>query len=355
MRRIYAAAFRAAGRAAATAAACAIVTVHARTTRRPRPHRGPRPHRRPRRPRAEAVAVVGERIAAVGSADESRARSGPRTRVVDLAGRLLVPGFQDAHVHPISGGMDRCSATSARRGPRGVLATIRPTPRPTRTDEWIVGSGWYMADFPNGTPRREDLDAIVPDRPAFLPNRDGHSAWVNSRALELAGIDARRRTRPTAGSSATPTARRRGRSTRAPPSSSSGCCRPGPTTNGSAAFRLGQAYLHSLGITAWQDAIVTPGRPRDLPPRGGDGAADGARRGGPVVGARARRRAGRGVRRAVATGSIGRLRANSVKLMLDGVLETFTGAMLDPYLDADGAPDDEPRHRFIDPSRCAST
>ena len=55
-------------------------------------------------------------------------------------------------------------------------------------EEWIVGSGWYMGDFPGGTPRREDLDSVLPDRPGYFPNRDGHSSWVNSRALELAGI-----------------------------------------------------------------------------------------------------------------------------------------------------------------------
>jgi hypothetical protein len=70
-----------------------------------------------------------------------------------------------------------------------VLATIRAYAETHPDLPWIVGSGWYMADFANGTPRREDLDAAVPDRPAYLPNRDGHSTWVNTRALELAGID----------------------------------------------------------------------------------------------------------------------------------------------------------------------
>ena len=162
-----------------------------RGSRRPRPDRRPRPHRRSRR----GPAPRPSRSAASGSSRSARRpRSprliGPRTRVVDLAGRLLLPGFQDAHIHPIFGGVDRlqCDVREAR-GRDGVLATIRAYVAAHPDEEWIVGSGWYMADFENGTPRREDLDAIVPDRPAFLPNRDGHSTWVNTKALELAGID----------------------------------------------------------------------------------------------------------------------------------------------------------------------
>ena len=80
----------------------------------------------PDQPRAEAIAVVGERIAAVGATADIKPWIGPRTRVVDLGGRLLVPGFQDAHVHPVTGGMDRveCDVRDAR-GREGVIAAIR--------------------------------------------------------------------------------------------------------------------------------------------------------------------------------------------------------------------------------------
>src|SRR3954447_14431089 len=137
-----------------------------------------------------AVAIRGERIVAVGDTASVAAHVGSRTRVVDLRGRLVMPGFQDAHVHPISAGVDRlqCDVHEAR-GREAVLATIASYAERHPDEAWIIGSGWYMADFPNGVPRREDLDAVVPDRPAFLPNRDGHSAWVNTRALEVAGID----------------------------------------------------------------------------------------------------------------------------------------------------------------------
>jgi hypothetical protein len=126
------------------------------------------------RPRAEAVAVHGERIVAVGTAADFAPMRGPRTRVVDLAGWLLLPGFQDAHAHPISAGIDQieCDVRESR-GREGVLAAIRSYVETHPHTPWIIGSGWYMADFENGSPRREDLDAIVPERPAFLPNRDG--------------------------------------------------------------------------------------------------------------------------------------------------------------------------------------
>ena len=123
----------------------------------------------------------------------SRPLIGPRTRVIELRGRTVTPGFQDAHVHPVHGGLDDAPLRPARR-PRGrdaLTSTIIAAYAAAHPDEpWIRGGGWSMADFPGGTPRREDLDRIVPDRPVFLTNRDGHGAWVNTRALELAGITA---------------------------------------------------------------------------------------------------------------------------------------------------------------------
>src|SRR3954452_13877091 len=213
----------------------------------------------PDQPRAEAVAVIGERIAVVGSAAEIRAWIGPRTRVIDLTDRLLVPGFQDAHVHPISAGVDQleCDVRESR-GHAGVLATIRAYAVTHPEEPWIVGSGWYMADFEHGTPRREDLDAIVADRPAFFPNRDGHSVWVNTKALELAGID---RDTPDPED---------GRIERDPDGTPTGCLHEGAghaverlmpqvtAAEMAAGLKEAQAYLHSLGITAWQDAIVRP-------------------------------------------------------------------------------------------------
>jgi predicted amidohydrolase YtcJ len=306
----------------------------------------------PARPRAEAVAVRGERIAAVGSAADIAGFIGPRTRVVNLAGRMLVPGFQDVHVHPIFAGVDRlqCDLREAR-GRDGVLATIRAYVAAHPDDDWLIGSGWYMADFPNGTPRREDLDAIEPHRPAFFPNRDGHSTWVNTKALELAGIDR-----------ATPDPDD-GRIERDPDGTPTGCLHEGaahlverlmpePTTDEMVeGLRIAQAYLHALGITAWQDAIV---RPEDHAIyRMADEAGwltarvelamwwDRERGDEQIPELEERSR----------IGTFGRVRSNSVKLMQDGVLETYTGAMLEPYLDASGRPTTNRGISFIDPER----
>src|SRR6478752_940825 len=213
----------------------------------------------PARPRAEAVAVRGERIVAVGSAAEVGPLIGSSTRVIDLRGRLLVPGFQDAHVHPIFAGIDliECDVRDAR-GRDAVIDTIRAYAEAHPDLPWVIGSGWSMADFERGVPRREDLDAAVPDRPAFLPNRDGHSSWVNTQALELAGID--RDTPDPSG----------GRIERDPDGTPTGALhetaaelveRLLPETTDAEmddGLRWSQAYLHSLGITAWQDAIVAP-------------------------------------------------------------------------------------------------
>jgi hypothetical protein len=301
-------------------------------------------------PRAEAVAVVGDRIVAVGSAREVARWIGPRTRAVDLAGRLLVPGFQDAHVHAISGGMEisECDLRE-HRGRDGAIKAVREYAEAHPELEWIVGGGWYMPDFPNGTPRREDLDAIVPDRPVFLPNRDGHSTWVNSRALELAGIDA---------STADPDD---GRIERDPDGTPTGTLHEGAADlverllpkhsddEWLEAFRIGQAYLHSLGITGWQDAIVPPDY-LAVYRRAADRGLLTAR----VEAALWWEREG-GLEQveelAAASRSLppGRLRANSVKLMLDGVIETYTAALVDPYLDASGAPTTNRGIDFIDP------
>jgi predicted amidohydrolase YtcJ len=306
----------------------------------------------PARPRAEAIAVRADRIVAVGSVADIAAHVGPRTRVVDLTGRLLLPGFQDAHVHPVSGGLDQLQCdVRASRGRDGVLATIRTYVEANPDLPWIVGSGWYMADFENGTPRREDLDAIVPDRPAFFPNRDGHSTWVNTKALELAGID---RTTPDPP---------HGRIERDPDGSPTGTLHEGaadavelllpPTTDDEllAGLRRGQAYLHALGITAWQDAIV------------GEESQAVYRRAAEQGWLTARVEAAmwwdreRGddqipelIERS-RTGSVRRLRANSVKLMQDGVLETFTGAMIDSYLGPDGSPTGNRGISFLDPEQ----
>ena len=137
----------------------------------------------------EAVAVVDGRIAAVGPDAAVPRRIGPRTRVIDLRGRTVTPGFGDAHVHPVTSGLDRlrCDLTGARGLP-AYLAVIAAYAASHPDEAWIRGSGWSMADFPGGIADRADLDRIVPDRPVYLESRDGHTGWLNSVALARAGI-----------------------------------------------------------------------------------------------------------------------------------------------------------------------
>jgi hypothetical protein len=140
---------------------------------------------------AEAVAIRGGRIAWVGSDDGAAAWIGPATRVVALGGRFVMPGFHDSHVHPITGGMRtlQCelsgAATAAEAVERvGAYAAAHPG------KPWITGRGWELPLFPAANPRKELLDAVVPDRPVYLTAADGHNAWVNSKALALAGVTA---------------------------------------------------------------------------------------------------------------------------------------------------------------------
>jgi predicted amidohydrolase YtcJ len=281
------------------------------------------------------VAVRDGRIVAVG--DDVDDLVGPGTEVVDLADRLLVPGFQDAHVHPVEAGLVslRCDLADLP-GAAAYLDTIGAYARTHPGAEWISGGGWSMAAFPAGTPRREDLDTVVPDRPALLHNRDGHGAWANGEALRRAGITAHTPDPPD------------GRIERDPDGTPSGTLHEGavalvgahvpPATADDAveALRLAQRRLHALGVTAWQDAIIgTYGSLRDP----GDAylalIASGeltAR----VVGALWWDR-DRGLdqvdelreRRERLTG--GRFRATTVKIMQDGVAENFTAGLLEPY------------------------
>ena len=292
-------------------------------------------------PRASTVAVTGERITAVGGAEVLELR-GPRTEVVDLAGRLLLPGFQDAHVHPLPAGLEltQCDLTGTKTAAE-TLAAVRAYADAHPEREWITGGGRSMEAFEGGTPTRELLDAVVPDRPVYLPNRDHHGAWVNSRALALAGI-----TRDTPD----PADGRIDRDASGEPSGSlqEGAMQlvgrltpPATPADRLAALLHAQSRLHALGITAWQDALVGDFLGMEDP----SGAYLTAARDGSltarVVGALwwDRERGPEQIPELVerrAASSHGRFRAGSVKLMLDGVAETGTAALLDPYLDRCG-------------------
>ncbi len=303
------------------------------------------------------VAVVDGRIAAV-DADLSAWR-GPDTEVVDLAGGMLHAGFIDAHIHPIQGGLERLSCDLSEGSSLddyaaliGDYARLNPPRGCDAARAWITGGGWSMSAFPGGTPSAAQLDAIEPIRPVFLYNRDHHGAWANSAALALAGITVD-----------TPDPDD-GRIERLPDGSPQGTLHEGaaslvaavaPTPSPDeeyAALLEAQRYAHSLGVTAWHDAIV------------GDyfGASDTAlvyrraldegRLTVDVVGALWWDRA-RGIEQvpelvakrevhAAELGPASRFRLSAVKIMADGVPENGTAAMLEPYL-GEFAASDHPR------------
>ncbi|WP_022891504.1 amidohydrolase [Agromyces subbeticus] len=294
------------------------------------------------RSRASAVAVRGGRIVAVSADHEVRELIGPGTEVIDLDGRLLTPGFQDAHVHPVWGGLDlmRCDLSEFVTEPE-YLERIGSYAASHLDEPWVLGGGWSMSAFPGGTPTAASLDRVVPDRPAFLPNRDGHGAWVNSAALRLAGID---RDTPDPAD---------GRIERDASGEPTGTLHEGamslvnrllPETTVeqlTEALLLGQRYLHSYGITAWQDAIVgSYGDAGDPGPAYLAAAASGALT-GRVVGALwwDRTRGLEQIPELVEKRSRyrgGRFAATSIKIMQDGVAENFTASMLEPYCDGHG-------------------
>jgi len=142
-----------------------------------------------KKPWAEAVAVAGDRIAAVGSDAEVAASGGPETQVIDLAGRMLMPGFVEGHIHPFMGsfmtsGVD-LQLPTAQKGLAAIASYAKAHPTgPVR------GFGWRVDMFPPDGPTRQMLDGVLPDRPAFFFAIDGHSLWANSMALRIAGIKA---------------------------------------------------------------------------------------------------------------------------------------------------------------------
>lgn len=139
---------------------------------------------------AQAVAVNGGRIVYVGDDAGVDPFLGFDTRKVDLRGQMLLPSFTDAHVHMLEGGVSQGACDLSReRNAEAILAAIGRYAAAHPDAAWIAGSGWSLAAFPDANPRKEELDHIVPDRPVFLIAGDGHSAWVNSRALAAGAID----------------------------------------------------------------------------------------------------------------------------------------------------------------------
>jgi predicted amidohydrolase YtcJ len=140
-------------------------------------------------PWAEALAVAKGRLVFVGSASGAGALVGAGTRVVDAGGRLLVPGFNDAHVHLVMGALALDQVDLAlEQSLISVQARVKAFAEANPKSPWVRGRGWLYGSFPGGLPTKEQLDAVVKDRPAYMECYDGHSGWANSKALALAGI-----------------------------------------------------------------------------------------------------------------------------------------------------------------------
>lgn len=140
-------------------------------------------------PPGEAVAVAGNKILAVGSSAAVRALAKPGTTVIDARGGSILPGFDDAHLHLVSGGLglDQVNLLDATTL-RAIEERIRAFAASRPDSAWVLGRGWYYGPFPGGLPTRQQLDALVPDRPAYMRCYDGHTGWANSLALAAAGI-----------------------------------------------------------------------------------------------------------------------------------------------------------------------
>ncbi|MFT4082781.1 MAG: amidohydrolase [Nocardioides sp.] len=289
-------------------------------------------------PLTDAIAVRAGRVVAVGAADCDALGT---AEVLDVDG-VVVPGFVDAHVHPILGGLNRlrCDLDELhdlddyRDRVAGYAAA-----HPGR--DWLLGSGWYGDVFPGGFPTAEILDAVTGTRPAVFTSHDAHSVWVNSAALSRAGIGAD--TPDPAGGRIHRD--RDGRPTGLLMESAADLVTdlvPDPSTEElTAALLEAQAYLHSMGIVGWQDAAVGQmlGVP-DLYPVYRAVADDGrltARVTGALwwqltegleqIGHLRRRRD----ESAAAARDGSRFRAGVVKIMQDGVCENLTAAVIDGY------------------------
>ncbi|MCU1569808.1 MAG: hypothetical protein JWR33_549 [Naasia sp.] len=308
-------------------------------------------------PTATAVAVSGGRVVAIGSDEDALAAVPGGAELFDAAGGLITPGFLDSHVHPTQGGHERltCDLTDSTDA-ASALELVRRYAVEHPEDDWIVGGGWHLPHFPGGLPRAELLEQAAPGRKVYLVNADHHGAWVSPAALAAAGMDAD-----------TPDPAD-GHIDRDPDGSPSGTLQEGamdlfehllPVPDDAAyvdALVEAQRYLRSFGITGWQDAILgSYAGARDsteayllgfesgaLSARvsaalwltrgfGLDEVADVVAR---LVAARDRI----GVRTNDAGGSF---KAVTVKIMQDGVPESRTAALKQPYLDGHGHPTDQ--------------
>jgi predicted amidohydrolase YtcJ len=285
----------------------------------------------------EPVAVVAGRILTCGPGGVGELISRD-TRIVDLRGGSLVPGFQDSHVHPLLGGAALLGIDlSAVHSHQQYLELIRDYAPSHSEDAVLQGAGWYGDLYPGGFPVRQDLDAIVPQKPLILTSHDAHGMWVNSAALAAAGIV-----------DATPDPLG-GRILRDHHGAPTGVLLD--TAMGlvgdlmpahdpaylRAAMLAAQQRLHSVGITSWQDAMVGQTDLGQDPFPVYDALVQEGLLTARVVAAlwwdrdRGLDQIDELVHRRTLAETLPGISANTVKIMQDGMIENRTAAMLAPY------------------------
>jgi hypothetical protein len=291
----------------------------------------------PLRPWAEALAIAGGKLTAVGTEKEIAAYRGPSTRVIDAGGRLVLPGITDPHTHFTSGSrsLAQIDLHGAETMPE-ISSRVREYAARHPGDGWILGRGWVYSTFgAEALPHREALDAIISNRPVLLTAYDGHTTWANSKALAMAGV-----TRDTSDPLNGIVVRdpRSGEPTGALKEAASELVRkviPAPSREETlAAFREGMAHANRLGVVG-------------LHTLGGDaGALDlleeirlsgglslrmyvSYRTAAPEITPAMFEEAEKARR----TYNDEWISANLIKFVLDGVIESHTAAMLAPYSD----------------------
>jgi len=275
---------------------------------------------------AQAMAVEQGKIVYVGSEAGVSAFRGEQTRELILTRGMVLPGFCDSHVHPLWAGLEarRCHLNDLTQVAE-VQAAVQKYASQHPDKEWIVGSGWGLPLFAQANPSRQLLDSWVADRPVALESADGHSMWLNTRALEICGISAS--TRDPAG----------GRIERDPQGQPSGTLRenaiklvqpklpPVAPEERRQALQWGQSRLNQLGVTSWFEANAGPedlAAYHDLEKtgqlQGRVSLAQTLSEVPPLL-----------LNRERYSGTLAK--ATAVKIFLDGVLEARTAAVLEPY------------------------
>lgn len=284
----------------------------------------------------EAVAVKANKIIAVGKSGELRKLANDQTKIIDLGKKLVTAGFNDAHIHFLSGSLELSQVSLADSPtPADVAARVNAFYKANPSRPWITGRGWQYTSFASGLPDAESLKDVTNDVPVFIIAYDGHSAWANRKALALAGID---RTTVYTGfgeivkdKNGIPTGTLR--------ESAMGLVRkfiPKPSREEKlTALREGLKLAASLGITSIQNAN---GSEEEL-----SLFSELFRKNELTL----RYAAAFSVNEATSAADIARftqlkdsvgfnnlmIRADAIKFMIDGVIESHTGYMLQPYAD----------------------